>query len=108
MKKLLLMVTIGLLYPMAIQAMTLVDDPAQNTPSATVVTTEFGLSGTISRYSPQANKITIDGQKYKLQTRGRLSENNLVPGQKIKFNVEKPASGEISRITKIWLETKEP
>lgn len=93
---------------MAISAVTLVEDSAVNTASTTATATQFALSGSFDRYNPKTKMIIVDGIEYKLQVNNPQTVVDLSRGQQIKFNIEKSASDNPTRITKVWQEIKEP
>ena len=71
-----------------------------------VVRNEFGLSGMINRFDPKKSLIKIDGVKYILSGKGNLTDADLKPRLKIKYNLEQSSSEKIGRVTRIWIEEK--
>ena len=69
-----------------------------------VLTNEYGLSGTISQYNVEQSIIRIDGVNYLLKGKGSLTNADLKPLLKIKYNLEQSATEEMGRITRIWIE----
>lgn len=90
--------------PTCIFAMTVATDSLDQTES-NIVTTEFGLSGKISKYQADKASITIDGISYILDGKGSLTDSDLLIGTKIYFNVESSSTESLlGHITKIWIE----
>jgi len=84
-------------------AMTIIPVIAENQSITAVVTTDFGLSGTIDSYQSAQSLIVIKGVKYTIADKGSLTDADLYQGREVLFNVDKSSTEEIGYITKIWL-----
>ncbi|OUR73991.1 hypothetical protein A9Q78_01875 [Methylophaga sp. 41_12_T18] len=72
--------------------------------NASTTVASFGLAGIIDDYDTRQNLIIISGQRYKVSSKGNLSDDDLTVGKAIKYNIEQSSDGTIGRVTRIWIE----